>query len=251
MLLFFSCSQMPENKLVIKSDPFSSDSVKRSYKLGLPTKNTLLEKCYLGEMDEFYKKMSSSFKQKVNHFKYWNALGICHVEGKKYLESTIYFEKAYSMAKKRSDKSNILNNLAYAYQSMTNDLRAFSYYKEAYRLNKNNPIVNFNLVNIYLRGGYPEKAKTHLKKLRHLGKSDPEILHAYGSLEILSKQYKQAFQTYIKMDLENLKNLEFYNHYLLASYLIRAKPKKIENIDYKDSKLKEKHTAIKEQFEKK
>lgn len=159
--------------------------------------------CYRGEFIQAEQEMDRTYRQLKSHPSYWNQIGTCYFLQGKSRQALLYYNKALDINKTYAPA---INNTGVIYYREGKHQRALSAFKEASQLNSFSITPSYNVAVLQLQYGFIDSAEQVLLALRRRNQSEPELVHALGTIALMKNDAQRAAGIYRTLDSS------FYRH---------------------------------------
>lgn len=226
-LLFILCScatKVPKPTIEESSlDSLRSESLNRMNLQALENTRSENKKLALCHKKE-YNKASTLFKDSLDknqkNAHYWNQLGICYFLKEEYSKSQMYLGISQGLAKKKSMKAIVLNNLGLIQLKLQNFPEARDFFEKSIETDKRALTPKFNLAMLYSKFGLLGKAQKLLFELRSKNKIDPDINYQIAHIFLLKKQFTKAKLFFEKIPTKYLQRDDVLTNYATTLYFL-------------------------------
>lgn len=184
-------------------------------------------------------------------------IGVVYYYWEHYHEALKYYNQSFDLYRRLKDIQGVGSayiNIAVVYESMDNLTKALEYYEKAYitleKFDQPNVIAHLltNLANIYLKQNNTGAAINYLNQALDLAQTKSLHMEEAEVLKLLSLAYEQSgnyrqaleqFQQYHKLNdsLFSAKQQREFDE-IVASYELKAKETRIENLEYEKETAK-------------
>ncbi len=194
----------------------------------LSSSNDLLAKavglCYIGKYDQAKKIFDSIYRSYFQNPSYWNQLGTCYYQQKKYSTANLYYLKALDYRKRYVPA---INNIGVVYFAQGDEQKALAAFRKAIKTGKSARTPRFNLSQIYLKYGMASKAQYHLLQLHTMKPSDADVAAAVATSYLMQGSLNKSLQYYSKIESKYFKRASIaLNYAVLMKLLGRSKKAK-------------------------
>lgn len=228
LMILFICTacatKIPKPTIEESSlDSLRSESLNRMSLQALESTRSKHKKLALCHKKE-YNKASLLFKDSLDknqkNSQYWNQLGICYFLKEEYSKSQMYLGISQGLAKTKTMKAIVLNNLGLIQLKLQNYPEARELFEKSIKTNKRALTPKFNLAMLYSKFGLLGKAQKLLFELRRRNKIDPDINYQIAHIYLLKKQFVKAKTYFEKIPTKYLQRDDVLTNYATTLFYL-------------------------------